>query len=102
MKKIDIAYISGLIDGEGYIGIKKTKAYKCQGRTTPGYHARIQIRMVNESAIKFISIKLGGWYYKEKPHSGNGRLLYCFQASDRKAENIIRTILPYLKVKIES
>jgi hypothetical protein len=36
-----LAYIAGLIDGEGYIGVKKSGAYKCQGRKTPGYHARI-------------------------------------------------------------
>jgi hypothetical protein len=38
MKETDIAYIAGLIDGEGYIGIKKDKGYQCQERKTPGYH----------------------------------------------------------------
>ena len=99
MKKIEIAYIAGLIDGEGYIGIKKTKAYKSQGRQTPGYHARIQIRMVDEPAIKFIAESLGGWYYKEKPRVAKGRPLYCYQASDKKAEQILQTVLPYLRVK---
>ena len=102
MKQVDIAYIAGLIDGEGYIGIKKDKGYKCQERKTPGYHARIQIRMVDEPAIKFISESLGGWYYKEKPNCENGRPLFCYQASDKKAEGILKTIIPYLKVKKES
>ena len=102
MKKTDIAYIAGLIDGEGYIGIKKTKGYKCQERQTPGYHARLQIRMVDEPAIKFISETLGGWYYKEKSHCDNGRPLYWYQASDKKAEDIMKIIFPYLKVKKES
>lgn len=100
--KIDLAYIAGLIDGEAYIGIKKTQAYKCQGRQTCGYHARIQIRMVNEAAIRFISETLGGWYFAEKLAKENRRRLYCFQASDQKAENILVALLPYLKVKLES
>lgn len=97
MKKTDIAYIAGLIDGEGYIGIKRTTVRKdCQNRS---YHARIQIRMVDEEAIKFIAKTLGGNYYYEQKHSINGRPLFCYQVSDLNAENILKTIYPYLKVK---
>ena len=102
MKKVDLAYIAGLVDGEAYIGIKKTKAYKCQGRKTPGYHARIQIRMVDEDAIKFIAETLGGWYYREKPHCNNGRPLYCYQSSDESTEKILRLLIQFLRVKKES
>lgn len=97
MRKVDIAYIAGLIDGEGYIGIKRTKTLR-NGRVNPQYQERIQIRMVDEPAIKFITDMLGGYYYAEKPHS-KGRKLYCYSASDRIAINIINTILPYLRVK---
>lgn len=99
MLDTDIAYIAGLFDGEAYIGIKRSKAYKCTGRKNPGYHARIQIRMVDEDAIKFIAENLGGWYFKETPHTKNGRPLFCYQASDQRAENILKTVLPYLRVK---
>ena len=102
MKKVDIAYMAGLVDGEGYIGIKKSKAYKCQKRVSPGYHARIQIRMVDEPAIKFIAENLGGWYYKEKPSSKKGKPLYCYQASDKAVEKILEALLPYLRIKKES
>lgn len=95
----DIAYIAGLIDGEGYIGIKRTKAYKCQGRTTPGYSARIQVRMVDEPAIAFMGGVLGGWYYREKARSERGRPLYCYQLSHKKAEAALRRLLQYLRVK---
>ena len=102
MKKVDVAYMAGLVDGEGYIGIKKTKAYKCQDRQTNGYHARIQIRIIDEPAIKFFAENLGGWYYKETPHCKNGRPLFCYQSSDKSAETILKTLLPYLRVKKES
>lgn len=99
---IDLSYIAGLMDGEAYIGIKKTPAYRCQSRTTPGYHARIQIRMVDEAAIRFVAETLGGWYYKEKASCQGGRPLYCYQASQAKAETILRALLPFLRVKRES
>jgi len=99
MKKTDLAYIAGIVDGEGYVGIKRSKPYECQGRTTPGYHPRIQVRMVDEPAIRFLARSLGGWYYKEKPHCNNGRPLYCYQASDRSALRILGYLRPFLKVK---
>jgi hypothetical protein len=100
MKQTDIAYIAGLVDGEGYIGIRKTTVRKdCFNHS---YHARIQIRMVDEPAIKFITDTLGGNYYREKPHCNNGKPLFCYQSSDKKAEHILQTILPYLKVKKRS
>lgn len=93
----DLAYIAGLLDGEAYIGIKRTNP--AGGRTNPGYHARIQVRMVDEPAIAFLAEKLGGWYYKEKPSAAKGRPLYCWQAQDKAAEAVLRAVLPFLRVK---
>lgn len=100
--QIDLAYCAGLIDGEGCIRVKRAKAYRCQGRVTPSYHASVQIRMVDEPAIRFIAETLGGWYYPEKPHLAQGRPLFCYQASDKAAEALLRALLPYLRVKREA
>lgn len=97
IKETDIAYLAGLLDGEAYIGIKKSTVRKdC---ATPGYHARIQVRMVDEAAIRFLADTMGGNYYREKPNCKNGRPLYCYQASDLLAEKAILAVLPYLRVK---
>jgi len=96
----DLAYLAGLVDGEGCIRIKRTKAYKCQGRQTPGYHASISVRMVDEPSIAFLHETLGGWYYLEK-HRAKGRPMYCWQASDQKAATILRALLPYLRLKLD-
>jgi len=97
-----VAYCAGLIDGEGYVGIKRTKAYRVQARATPGYHARISIRMVNEAAIRFLAETLGGWYWAEKAHLANGRPFFAYQATDEAAARILRAVLPYLLVKREA
>lgn len=99
MKETDIAYCAGLFDGESCIRIKKSKAYRCQGRATPGYHACVMIHMVEESAIKFVAELLGGWYYLEKAIAAQGRPLYKWSASNLKAEVILRKLLPFLRVK---
>lgn len=95
--RVETAYAAGLVDGEAYLGIKKDKQRPdCQN---PSYHAKIQIRMVDEGAIRFVQRLFGGNYYKEKPNADNGRPLYCYQASDAKAQKIIGKVLPYLIVK---
>lgn len=95
----DLAYIAGIMDGEGCIRIKKSPAYKCQDRATPGYNVMVQIKMVDEPAIAFVAQTLGGWYYQQKPNATKGRPLYCWQASDKAAELILTQLLPYLRVK---
>ena len=91
-----LAYLAGLIDGEGYIGIKKGQRKDCAAAS---YHARIQVRMVDEPAIALLTQELGGRYYYERAAAGTRRALYCWQASDALAERILRAILPYLRVK---
>lgn len=92
------AYLAGIIDGEGYVGIKKTNnRTDCQN---PQYHERIQVRMIDETAISFLTEVLGGNYYKETEHSKYSKKpLYCYQASDKTAASIIKKLFPYLIVK---
>lgn len=101
-RSTDLAYIAGIFDGEACIRVKRTSINERQDRQTRGYHAMIHIHMVDEPAIKFIAETLGGWYYPEKPHSAQGRPLYRYQASDKRAEEILRALLPYLRVKREA
>jgi len=93
--KEKIAYIAGIIDGEGYVGIKKTNnRTDCRN---PQYHEKIQVRMIEESAILFLKETLGGNYYKETEHSKySKRPLYCYQATDKRAAEIIKKVHPYL------
>lgn len=97
----DVAYLAGLIDGEGCIRVKRTKAYKhLTGRVNPSYGISIHVRMVEEPAIAFLKHILGGWYYAEKTtHASNGRPLFCWQATDTAAAGILKRLLPYLRVK---
>ena len=99
MKETDIAYVAGIIDADGYIGVKKSKPSPKSGRIHHSYHERIQVRMVDEPAIKFITDMFGGNYYREKPSAVKGKPLYCYQASDLKAFTILKIVFPYLRIK---
>lgn len=95
-----LAYLAGIVDGEGYIGIKKSKPYnKLTGRVNPGYDERIQIRMVERGALRLLERTLGGWCYYEKAATKNRRPLFCYQASQLKAARICEILLPFLRIK---
>lgn len=99
MRKTTLAYLAGLVDGEGYIGIKRAHS---KDAISPIYHERIQVRMVTEGSIRFLSQTLGGSYYREKARAAHGRPLFCWQASDALAAKILGQLLPYLIIKSAS
>lgn len=99
MKRTTLAYLAGLVDGEGYIGIKRTHRKDC---VSPIFHERIQVRMVHEGSIQLLKETLGGNYYCEQARSHLGRPLFCWQASDALACDILSKLLPFLVIKRDS
>ena len=100
MREVDLAYIAGLVDGEGYVGIKKHKFYP-KHCPSPYYQERIQIRMVREEGMKLLKETLGGSYYRQKNDLPSRKPLFLYCASDLSAAKILRAILPYLLIKKE-
>ena len=92
-KEVDLAYIAGLVDGEGYVGIKKEKT----DYISPYYHANLQVAMTNEDAVKFMAQTLGAKVYVRR--RWNGKTLYICQLSCGKAVRALKLLLPYLRVK---
>jgi len=84
-------YLAGFFDGEGSIQIAKQNR---KGRYTPWYRVRITIgqkrRYILDKIKKFIK---RGYVYASRED------LYCFYLYDGLAVNVIKKMLPYLKVK---
>jgi hypothetical protein len=94
-----LAYLAGIIDGEGCIRIKKS-TYGVRVRKdmkNANYSEMIQLRMVDQEAIRLLQEIGGGNYYKEK--RSQGQPLYCYQATCIKAVHIIELLYPYLRIK---
>lgn len=85
---LTLAYLGGIVDGEGYIGVKRT------GRR---YHARLQVGMVERHAIDVLRETFGGSLTIEQ--HGRLRPIHRWHVSDRQAEQALRSLLPYLRVK---
>jgi hypothetical protein len=89
-----LAYLAGILDGEGYIGVKRSAN---PGRVTPGHHARVSVKMNTPApAVALLAETFGGRHASE-----NGRAMMCWQVTDAAAERTLRALLPYLRVKRE-
>ena len=90
MKKVELAYIAGIFDGEGSIGIRKQK-----GRY---YQLAIALGMTNEYIPNLLMFSFGGTVYKDiRPDPC--QVFWVWHIASRKANVFLEAILPYLKLK---
>lgn len=101
------AYIAGILDGEAYIGIKKS-TWGMRNRPDvycPTYSERVQIRMNCREVLERIQAEFGGSLGTEprvyQSASGfNGRkVMSIYRASDKVAAALIKATRPYLVEK---
>lgn len=95
----DIAWLAGIIDGEGHIRLGRNKARR-------GYHARICINNTDPRMIKRISEIWGRWnvkyYYHLAKQGGNRRERLSIETIGyRGVHRVLTYILPYLTAKQE-
>lgn len=95
MKKTDLAYIAGLMDGEGCIGIYKNRKHSGKGYT---YQLYVSLGQANEWICQYLKFAFGDsiTYYNKT----RGRQPYWqWSTTTRKALNLLQQVLPYLKLK---
>lgn len=93
MKKVDLAYIAGLFDGEGCI------TYTRKGKA--GMGLLVTLGQTEEYLIRWLQIAYSGSVYIRKPPVlfPNAKMLYVWRLFGRQASNFLKDIVPYLKVK---
>lgn len=97
MKKTDLAYIAGIVDGEGYIRIAKYKEEK--NKSGYKYQLRIGVNNTNEWLIHWLYFNFGGSIYLQEHRANNRKPLWFWYLASRKAQKFIELILPYLQLK---
>lgn len=101
MNKTDLAYIAGVIDSDGTIGIKRnTYSMRVVGDSTqPTYSERVCLKQVEPHAVDLIHKLFGGSRYITKPSVRRGRRLYTWQVTDLKAASFLQAIISFLLIK---
>jgi len=96
MTKVELAYMAGIMDGEGSIGINKIKNYN--GTNTTYYRLLVQVGMVEGCIPQWLCDSFGG-SIAVRPKIKPRRAVTNWQIANKQAVIFLQAILPYLKIK---
>lgn len=99
----DLAYVAGVIDSDGTIGVRKTDYGKRVRKdcTQHIYFERICVRQVETGAVDFLHSIFPATRGILKPSLENGRPLHYWLATCKVANRVLLEVLPFLKIKTE-
>jgi len=98
-KKSRIAYAAGIIDGEGYIGIKVYKPSKNNGTINYTYLPRIVIKMNSGEIMDFFHGTFGG-AVNLVPQKDSGYFPgFAWELCGSSATKVLKKLLPFLRTK---
>lgn len=99
------AYLAGIIDGEGYIGITRSKtSVSAKGcKRGVSYRLLVCVKMVNPSALYFAQDVTGLGRVKNGTPRQNPkhRNVFTWEVWSRQAASMLKQLKPYLLVKAE-
>jgi len=105
-KKEKYAYLAGILDGEGYVGIKKS-TYGMRHNTckSPTYSERIQVKMSCKEIPAMFQAEFGGGLmqdgnvYQSVSGFNNNSKMWIYRATDKIAIRLLTSLMPYLVLK---
>lgn len=100
MKKTDLAYIAGLFDGEGCIGIYLNQSKRTVGgRKLSHYRLACVVALTDEFLIHLLQMHFGGEFYTCKKRKDTYRIAYRWSVYSKRALAFLEAVLPYLRIK---
>lgn len=92
----DYAYLAGMVDGDGTIGIFLNKSpSRISGGRTMSCGLQLMVIQKDGKVIDWLKGKWGGTIWKRK----TGNICYHWIIQNRKAYELIKRMKPFLKVK---
>jgi Fe-S cluster biosynthesis and repair protein YggX len=96
LKETDIAWIAGLLEGEGYFGIDNRSKDRYEVSNTPPAPF-IKISMVDEDIIERLSQLLDKSYFSPTRKTVTGKQVYTLHLGEKeKVLFVLQKILPYM------
>lgn len=94
MKRTDLAYAAGIIDGEGCIGLY-TNSRKA---ALPSYQMSVRVRTTDGWLCQWLALSFGGGTFFDE-HIGNRKDQWVWFLTGNKALPFLELVLPYLRLK---
>jgi hypothetical protein len=100
------SYLAGMVDGEGCIGMWRTKArahdFATSGKTYGSFNLRIQIYNTSEELMKWLVANFGGVYHSRVLASVKHKNSYNWRPKgEANTKKMLLGMLPYLVIKRE-
>ena len=90
------AYLAGVIDSDGYIGVA-IRHNKHGWQDT--YQSRIQVKQVETAAIDLFYDTFAGHRYQQGPSTKRGRPLWTWGVHSAAAVRVLVPLRPFLRIK---
>jgi len=91
-----LAYFAGLIDGEGYIGVKRRMPSKANHMACPKYSVVLFIAMTDRAPIDFLAEHMGHPdRVRSRKRKEHYKTIYEFELENDRAVEVLRAIQPY-------
>lgn len=97
MNKTDLAYLAGILDGEGCIHISKYKGD--ERHKTLRYTLNVQISMVDKSPLMLAQFAFGGYLRLRIRENTKWKPIWEWGLKSNKAVECLKDLLPYLRTK---
>ena len=91
MRKVDLAYLAGFFDGEGYIGIRKHEK--------TNYLVRATVCNTNKWIVEWYRFAFGGSINLKSKYSPKHHDAWVWDICGKNAIAFLEAISPYLKTK---
>jgi len=94
-----LAYLAGVLDSDGHIGIylPGPKKQYPNGRTTPA--PKVEARQVESAAVLLFYDLFGGSLCLEYSRGSKRRAMLIWQAKTSDARRVLRALYPYARIK---
>ncbi len=93
MKKTDLAYAAGIIDGEGWIGIGR------KGGKRLDSYCRVTVGNTNEWLVKWLQVTFGGTISISNRNPAKWKRQYYWNLNEHETLDFLKVIYPYLRIK---
>lgn len=102
--EVERAYCAGIVDADGSIGVHvnwyKVKAGKWKDSKQPTYQPRCCVKQLDPEAVELFGELYDGHHYVDKSNvRGSARPINVWQVHSRASGVVLRSLLPYLRVK---
>jgi hypothetical protein len=98
MNTEELAYMAGILDGEGWIGLCKINPNA--KRKNPYYYIRIEVSNTHEALLYWLQETTGVGFVKSREQHGLGkRQMFVWTIASKQAYQFLTDIIPYMIVK---